>query len=123
MYPAYGTGNICRLFGKTRQGWYEQSQHKQEQALAAVIIVNIVKEFRLEMPRLGTLKLLHLLVPRMDEHLISIGRDKLYDLLGHHGLLLRYRRRKPYTTDSNHRYRKYHNLIQDMVLTRAGQSG
>ncbi len=55
------------------------------------------------------------------EHGIKIGRDKLYDLLGYHGLLLRYRKRKPYTTNSNHPYRKYPNLIRDLILTGPGQ--
>jgi transposase InsO family protein len=50
-----------------------------------------------------------------------MGRDALYELLGTHGYLIRYRRRKPYTTDSNHRYKKYPNLIKDMMLSHAGQ--
>src|SRR5690606_19543884 len=49
-------------------------------------------------------------------------RDQLYRLLGERGYLIRYRRRKVYTTDSNHPYRKYPNLIRDLsVLTCAGQ--
>lgn len=58
----------------------------------------------------------------MAEHGIKMGRDGLYQLLGTHGYLLRYRRRKPYTTDSNHPYKKYPNLIKDLLLlTHPGQ--
>ena len=121
MYPHHGLGYICRLFGKTRQGWYEYCERKEDRSLEAILILKLVEEIRQSLPRVGVRKLLHMLQPLLDEHHIKYGRDKLYDLLGHHGLLLRYRRRKPYTTDSNHPYRKYPNLIRELILTRPGQ--
>ena len=121
VYPQFSVRYYCCLFGKSRQGWYEQIRHEQKQGLAAIIILKLVGEIRALQPRIGTRKLLHLLQPQMQEHGIKIGRDKLYKLLGFHGYLLRYRRRKPYTTDSNHPYRKYPNLIRNLVLTEPGQ--
>ncbi len=121
MYPHHGLGYLCRLFGKTRQGWYEYCERKEDRSLEAIIILKLVEEIRQSLPRVGVRKLLHMLQPCLEEHHIKYGRDRLYDLLGHHGLLLRYRRRKPYTTDSNHPYRKYPNLIQELILTRPGQ--
>ena len=73
------------------------------------------------MPRVGVRKLLYLLLPLLEEHNIKIGRDKLYNLLRQQGLLLRYRSRKPYTTNSGHPYKKYPNLIRDLILTRTEQ--
>lgn len=121
MYPVFGTGYLCGLFGKTRQGWHQWSHRKEELSLTEAIIVKLVKEIRENLPRVGTRKLLHLLQPSLQEHCIKMGRDKLYDVLGHYGLLLRYRRRRPYTTDSSHHYRKYPNLIRDLKLTQANQ--
>lgn len=121
MYPCFGTGYLCELFGKTRQGWHEWQERKQELSLSDAIIVKLVKEIRQDMPRIGTRKLLHMLHPSLEEHGIKMGRDRLYDLLGYYGLLLRYRRRKPYTTDSKHPYHKYPNLIADLVLNGAGE--
>jgi transposase InsO family protein len=121
MYPHFGVGYICRLFGKTRQGWYEFCERKEDRSLESIIILKLVEEIRQSLPRVGVRKLLHMLQPRLEEHNIKYGRDKLYDLLGYHGLLLRYRRRKPYTTDSNHPYRKYPNLIRELILTRPGK--
>ena len=121
MYPQFGLRYICGLFGKTRQGWHEWQERKQDQSLSDIIILKLVKEIRQSLPRVGTRKLLHMLGSMLREHHIQIGRDKLYELLGHHGLLLRYRRRKPYTTDSNHRYRKYPNLIRELLLNQSGQ--
>ena len=67
------------------------------------------------MPRIGTHKLWEMLPGVLAEHKISIGRDKLFDLLEEHGLLLRRRKRKKATTtDSNHQFRKYPNLVREL---------
>lgn len=54
-------------------------------------------------------------------HQIKIGRDGLYRLLGEYGLLIRHRKRKPYTTNSNHLYKKYPNLIRHLTVFQAGE--
>jgi transposase InsO family protein len=121
-YPQHGVGYYCSLFGRSRQGWYEQSKAKGEQGLSEAIVLKLVKEIRQDLPRAGIPKLRILLQEKLASHEISIGRDALYRLLGEHGYLLRYRRKKAYTTDSNHSYRKYSNLIRELpMLTHAGQ--
>ena len=86
------------------------------------MVLKLVNEIRQELPRAGVPKLHHMLQENFSEHGIKMGRDALYRLLGEHGYLLRYRRRKPYTTNSNHPYKKYPNLIRDIsYLTTAGQ--
>jgi len=53
------------------------------------------------------------------QHDISIGRDKLFDLLTEYGLLVRRRkRRKAITTDSNHPFYKYPNLVRELQVLR-----
>ena len=42
-----------------------------------------------------------------------MGRDALFNLMAHHGLLIRNRKRKIHTTHSNHWMRKYPNLIRE----------
>lgn len=121
MYPAIGIGTICSLFGKSRQAWYDTQQRKGHDELEETFVLKLVYEIRQEMPRIGTQKLHHMLEPKLAEHHIKLGRDKFYDLLERHGYLLRYRRRKPYTTDSRHRFKKYPNLIRDLLLTESGQ--
>jgi len=65
------------------------------------------------MPRIGTRKLYHMLTDTLQEHRIKIGRDKLFDLLEEYAMLVRRRkRRKVSTTDSNHPFRKYPNLVR-----------
>lgn len=71
------------------------------------------------MPRIGTRKLHYMLTEILQKHNITIGRDKLFDLLEEYGLLIRRRKRKRVnTTDSNHPFRKYPNLIRELQVLR-----
>jgi putative transposase len=121
MYAHYSVRYFCELFGKSRQAWYDKTNAIEAQQLSDAIILKLVEQIRLELPRAGVPQLYQKLQEPMAEHGIKMGRDGLYQLLGTHGYLLRYRRRKPYTTDSNHPYKKYPNLIKDMLLTHPGQ--
>lgn len=74
------------------------------------------------MPRIGTRKLYDMLSGTLEEHKIKIGRDKLFDLLEDYGMLIRRRkRRKVSTTDSNHPFRKYPNLVRHLQVVRPNQ--
>jgi putative transposase len=110
------------LFGKTRQAWYKYLSAVDEQGLQDAIIITHIKELRKQMPRLGGRKLQHMLTPLLAEHGIDVGRDKLFDLLADNGLLVRRRkRRKVATTDSNHPYRRYPNLVKGLETLSAEQ--
>jgi transposase InsO family protein len=114
LYPSIAIGRFCTVFGKTRQAWYYATQSRLEQDMTDNLVVNLVKEIRLEQPLTGTRKLYHLLKPQLKAHSIKMGRDGLFDLLDRYGLLVRCRRRKACTTDSNHSYYKYPNLIKNL---------
>jgi putative transposase len=86
------------------------------------IIIKRVNEIRADMPRIGTRKLYFLLTDTLQQHDIQIGRDRLFDLLSDYGMLVRKRkRRKIYTTDSNHPFRKYPNLIRELSVVHPNQ--
>ena len=120
LYAAFGVRNLCALFGKSRQAFYEQINKKDDGGLKDALVLKLVSEIRTDLPRCGTDKLYFMLQQAFKDHGIKMGRDALYGLLERHGLLIRHRRRKPYTTDSNHPYRKYPNLIKDLQLTAPG---
>lgn len=52
---------------------------------------------------------------------IKMGRDKLFDLLRHSNLLVPKLKNYHITTNSNHRFHKYKNIIKDRVPTRPEQ--
>ena len=110
---------VCRLFGKTRQGWYKQQANLDNTVLEEAVILGYVQELRRQMPRIGGRKLHYLLEPLLAQHRISLGRDKLLGILFDYGLLVRRpKRRKVFTTDSDHPFKKYPNLIKDMEVRR-----
>jgi putative transposase len=90
--------------------------------LQEAIIVKMVTAIRHDMPRIGGKKLYYLLKEPLQAHHIDIGRDKLFEILGIYGLLVRKRkRRKPFTTNSNHPFYKYPNLIRGLEVIRPNQ--
>lgn len=121
MYPLTSKGTLCGLFGFSRQAWYDAKKRRSFHEMEEVFILGLVKALRKEHKRMGVEKLYLLIKPTLSDHDIKCGRDKLYFLLQAHGLLVKRRKPGPRTTNSNHFYRKYPNLIQDKVLDRAHQ--
>lgn len=110
-------GDLCALFGVTRQAYYDAIRHAEKATIANMVVLTLVKEIRSQMPMLGTRKLMYVLEPKLVEHGIKMGRDQLFDLLRFHGLLIRRRKRIARTTDSNHVFRRYPNLIKELIIT------
>lgn len=117
---AYSITYFCQLFGKSRQAFYEQKNNDNDSGLTEAIVLKLVGEIRTDLPRCGTSKLHFMLQEKLVQHHIKLGRDGLYNLLGKYGLLIRYCHKKPRTTHSFHHYKKYPNLIKEMILTQAG---
>lgn len=117
-YPTIGIKILCRLFGKTRHAWYDYQWRVKDTGLKEDIILQHVMEIREDLPRVGTLKLHHMIAPKLLTHGISVGRDYLFDLMREHGLHIRRRKRRVITTDSRHWMNKYPNLIKDLLVCR-----
>lgn len=122
MYPEECCRAICYALGYSRQAYYKHLKKEAQHALEHVIIIKMVTEIRKEMPRLGGRKLFYLLNTPLMEHGIDIGRDKFFSILETFGLLVRIRKKRlPITTDSNHPFYKYPNLIKNMEPLRPNQ--
>jgi len=121
LRPWINMGSVCRLFGVSRQSWYQHQKWEGQQALEHEVVLETVRELRMVQPKVGGRKLyLHLVEPLL-RHGIKIGRDALFDLLRKQGMLVRRRKRKHITTDSNHPYRKYPNLIKLFIPLKANE--
>ena len=76
----------------------------------------MVSDIRKQHPQMGVRKIFHLITENIKAQQIKMGRDALFDLMDSANMLIRKRRRKnPVTTNSNHWYRKYRNLIKGFV--------
>ena len=111
---------LCDLFGKSRQAYYQRDKYNYKEEVKEEILLQLIEKERTLMPKLGGRKLLGKLEPRLPPEL-SIGRDKFFDFLRKHGLLVGKRRKRIRTTYSNHWLHKYPNLIKGFVPIRINQ--
>jgi len=101
----------------SRQNYYKQRQHRQKRSVDEDLIVNLVRRERWVQPRLGVRKLHHVLSADLSSAGVSIGRDRLFEVLRQHRLLVLRRSRSVRTTDSRHGLAVYPNRLKTAVLT------
>ena len=109
----------CRLFGHCRQAFYQSKADIEQEVKRDRIIVDNVREIREEDPGIGGYKLWLMLTELYGKEQIP-GRDSFFTLLRRHQLMLPPRKAR-HTTNSNHRFHKWKNLIKGMALTAANQ--
>jgi len=113
----FSTGQLCAWFGYSRQGYYQHKHLVEQRQREEEVILAKVRQFRYQQPRVGGRKLYLML----EECGVNIGRDRLFEILRDHQMLVRRRKRYTRTTDSRHPFRYYPNLIKDIRIDRPGQ--
>jgi transposase InsO family protein len=98
----------CELLGISRQAYYQQVERDLKREQHAQTLVDFVLRERMQQPRIGTRKLQHL----MRQSDLLVGRDRLFELLRQHRLLVPCRRAYQKTTHSHHRFHKHPNLLK-----------
>ena len=111
--------SVCRLFGHCRQAFYQSKADIAAEVSRDKVILDNVREIREEDPGIGGYKLWLMLTEVYGRALIP-GRDSFFTLLRRHQLMLPPRQAR-HTTNSNHRYHKWKNLVKDITLTAANQ--
>jgi len=112
---------LCGWFGLTRQAYYQNSWQAMSTSIEEELILKKVLDIRKNHRRMGTRKLYDLIQVYMEEHSIKMGRDGLFSLLAANHLLVKRRKRRIQTTNSNHWLRRYPNLIRELVPTGSNQ--
>nr|WP_235671062.1 IS3 family transposase [Leptospira interrogans] len=109
--------DACRYFGKSRQAFYQKFISKTSKAFISTegLLLNEVKRIRHLLPATGGRKLYEMLKPVLQKYCIKMGRDKVFRLLKKNHLLLEKQRKYARTTNSNHPFFKYPNLIQNLI--------
>nr|WP_233270108.1 IS3 family transposase [Polaribacter sp. L3A8] len=106
----------------SKQAFYKREKVKQSKAINDTKIITMVKEYRKKVSsRTGGKKLYKELKNQLIEQRIKIGRDKFFDVLRLHNLLVPKLKNYITTTNSNHLFKKYKNLIQNKIPTRPEQ--
>ena len=113
--------DVCQELGITRQGHHKALAAEPPKALENEMVVQLVAERRRALPRLGGLKLHHLIKGDLGAMGIKLGRDRFFDVLREEHLLVERRRARTRTTNSFHRYRVWPNLVHGLGVTRPNQ--
>ena len=109
--------DICILFDLSRQSYYKYKKRYERSQIKEEIILDLVRRVRKRQPMLGGKKLYYLLKADIEKLGGGIGRDKLFSILKENHLLISRRRKYIRTTDSNHSYNVYKNLIKEIDIT------
>jgi putative transposase len=113
----------CRLLGYARSSYYKQLKRSQVKKSTQMEVLNHVYSIRQQMPKIGGRKLHYLLRKTLlQSGNIELGRDRLFDLLRENNLLIERRKKYAITTNSNHPFKVYRNLILKEVVNHANQS-
>ena len=113
-HPGTSLECLCGLFGKTRQAYYKKKKTDDKILLQTDKMIKEVRDIRKLDPGIGAYKLFLMLHGIFGGHMF--GRNRFYSVLGRNGLMLPPQRRR-HTTNSNHNYRRYKNLIKDFIAT------
>ena len=110
---------VVRLFGHCRQAFYQSKADIEQEVEREKKVIAVVREIRDEDPGIGGYKLWLMLIAMFGRDFVP-GRDRFFVILRRRGLMLP--KPKPrHTTNSNHRYHKWKNLIKVFVPTAANQ--
>ncbi|MDC1106753.1 IS3 family transposase [Prolixibacteraceae bacterium] len=107
--------STCRLLGVSRQVYYRRKLSENTNRQIATAVVMMVAKVRMYMPKIGTLKLYHILHDQLKE--LHVGRDKLFDIIKANHLEVKSIRSYKTTPNSHHRFRKHKNLIVGVKAT------
>ena len=102
----------CGLLGVTKQAWYAFFKRSFKDAIDEDRILECVRSIREDLPALGVRKMKDRL---RKEFCLDIGRDRLFDIMNRHNLLIRPRVRRTRTTFSDHGMKVYPDLRKDFV--------
>jgi putative transposase len=107
---------LCNFFQLSRQSYYEHTASETKKMLQREIVLQLVKAKKTVLPNSGGRKMYHLIKDQLAEQELKYGRDKLFDLLREEDLLVKRKKSKIKTTDSNHQFKKYPNLLKTNKL-------
>ena len=111
---------LCGLFGKSRQAWYERSWRKWDFKVKEEVVLDLIREITQGF-QMGIHNLYPVLKPRLEELSIKMGRAKVQDIRRKHGLSVVRKAKKIKTTNSRHHYHKWPFLAENLVPDRAEQ--
>jgi len=113
--------SACAELGYSKQAYYKQSNRLERRAFDEYLIVELIHQKREIWKHGSGRNLLASLQEDFKHHSIKIGRDRFFDLLRRHQLLVKRKSKRAITTHSYHFFRRYPNLIKGLDVDRPHQ--
>jgi transposase InsO family protein len=117
----YRVEDICLVHELTRQAYYQWKKRETKQSYQEEIVIQLIQEKRKRQPKIGGRKLHQILKNKFKKSGFKIGRDRLFNILLSNGLLVQNKKKYIRTTDSNHLFRIYKNLIKGITVDKTNQ--
>ena len=114
--------DLCDRVGMSRQNYYAARRFRQRREVDESLVLELVRRERRMQPRLGGRKLRHLLQADLAEANVSVGRDRFFELLAEHDLLVAPKPGTPHTTNSRHSLPVFHNLLAGKTWQKPNQA-
>jgi len=109
---------VCRQVGISRQNYYARRTARQRRRVDEALVAGLVMEERKIQPRLGTRKLHFMLKGALAEAGVALGRDRFFEVLRGHDLLLEPQPAEyPRTTQAYHCLPVFTNRIKDLEVS------
>lgn len=106
----------------SRQNYYARRKERERQGVDEELVVALVRQERGLQPRLGARKLRVLLQGALAQAGVKLGRDRFFEVLREHELLLEPKRSQtPRTTHSYHPLPVFTNLIKERQVSRPNE--
>ena len=110
----YPVGVACTVLALSHSSYYYHPEKKDERELEEAI-----EEIAGEFPKYGTRRVSQQF--RRSPHKLSVGRKRVRRLMAQKNLLRPVKQRKKRTTDSEHPYPRYPNLVKKLEITHPDQ--
>ena len=81
---------VCKALGHSRQAYYQERTERRRKAVDEQFIIDAVIQARLIHPKCGTRKLLKYTRETLFRARLSIGRDRFFDILRSHDMLIKH---------------------------------
>ncbi len=107
------TTGLCRVAGLSRQAYYQGCRERARRACDEQAIIAVVREERRIQPRVGTRKLLR----TVQTAGLAVGRDRLFEVLRKHDLLVAPKKKIVRTTYRDESLPVYRNLLYEFEPT------
>ena len=106
----------------SRQNYYAARRFRQRREVDESLVLELVRRERRMQPRIGGRKLRYLLQADLVEANVSVGRDRFFELLAEHDLLVAPKPGAPHTTNSRHSLPVFHNLLAGKTWQSSNQA-